>query len=160
MKAAVPLLTLFLTLPLHAAERTTSGNPLPLFEPTQTIEEKTMDLRKKRCVPCEGGVKPLAEEEENTYAKLVPKWEIHRDGTHKIERSFVFKNFREAITFVTAIAEIAEEENHHPNLRIVFNRVVVELYTHAINGLSENDFIVAAKIDEKAQKKNRRGTKV
>ncbi len=136
-----------------AYERNSSPPLLSIQEPGQTPEDKAMELRKKHCIPCEGKVKPLSLEEENDYAKAIPRWEIKRNETHKISRQFLFKNFKEAMHFVNAVATIADEENHHPNLSIFFNSVIVELYTHAVSGLSENDFIVAARIDEEGQKK-------
>ena len=70
------------------------------------------------------------------------------DNPHKLKKKFSFKNFKEAMDFVNAIAEIAEQECHHPDIYIVYNKVDIELYTHAVNGLSESDFIMAAKIDD------------
>lgn len=106
-----------------------------------------MELTKLRCIPCEGGVPPLTEKEEEGYMKEVPSWTLERTGNHRIKRQFTFKNFKEAMAFVNRVAGIAEEEGHHPNFSISYNRVLLELFTHAIGGLSENDFIVAAKID-------------
>lgn len=76
-----------------------------------------------------------------------PGWDVTEDGK-KIRREFLFKNFKEAMVFVNKVADIAESEGHHPDLHVFYNRVVVELWTHAIGGLSENDFIVAAKVNE------------
>lgn len=105
-------------------------------------------LSKKKCVPCEGGVKPLAEAEAR---KLLPELEqdwMLIDGGRMLARTFNFKDFVETMKFVNKIADIAEEEQHHPDLSIAYNVLSIELMTHAINGLSENDFILAAKIDE------------
>ena len=104
-----------------------------------------MNLTEKKCKPCEGGVLPLTEDQANELLKQIPEWTI-KDG--HVYRQFKFKDFKEAISFVNKVAEIAEQEQHHPNIKINYNKVSIELYTHAINGLSENDFIVAAKIDE------------
>ena len=104
-----------------------------------------MDFSQKKCKPCEGGMPPLKEEVVNNLLKKVPSWTL-KDG-HVFKR-FKFKNFKEAISFVNKVADIAEQENHHPDITIKYNRVSIELWTHAINGLSENDFILAAKIDE------------
>lgn len=79
------------------------------------------------------------------YLKEVPLWQ-RRGDFKKISREFKFKNFKEAMAFVNQVAEIAETEGHHPDLHIYYNRVNIELQTHAVNGLSENDFILAAKI--------------
>ncbi|HXK31356.1 MAG TPA: 4a-hydroxytetrahydrobiopterin dehydratase [Candidatus Paceibacterota bacterium] len=105
-------------------------------------------LAKRRCVPCEGGVKPLSEAEAR---KLLPELEqdwMLIDGGHMLARTFNFKNFVETIAFVNKVARVAEQEQHHPDLSISYNILSIELMTHAINGLSENDFILAAKIDE------------
>ena len=112
-----------------------------------------MDLTKKHCVPCEGGTPPLSDEKENEMLKRVQHdkntsgWLLLRYGTHRIRRMFRFKNFKEAMGFVNKVAEIAEIEGHHPDIKIVYNKVSLELFTHAVGGLSENDFIMAAKID-------------
>ena len=105
------------------------------------------DLASKHCVPCEGGIPPMPEEDEDRYIIQVPNWTLDREGVHRIKRSFKFKDFKEAMRFVNEVARIAEEEAHHPNIHIFYNRVELELYTHAIKGLFENDFIMAAKID-------------
>jgi len=102
-----------------------------------------MNLTQKKCKPCEGGTPPLTEEQANELLKQIPNWEIKDDH---VFRQFKFKNFRESISFVNKVAEIAEEEGHHPDIAIHYNKVAIELWTHAVNGLSENDFIVAAKI--------------
>ena len=106
-----------------------------------------MTLTEKHCVPCEGGVPPLTENEENRFLAELDDWEIVRGAVHKIRKEFMLKTFRNAVAFINNIADLAEEENHHPELHINYRRVTVELSTHAILGLSENDFIVAAKID-------------
>ncbi|GBD04021.1 Putative pterin-4-alpha-carbinolamine dehydratase [bacterium HR19] len=109
-----------------------------------------MDLTKRRCVPCEGGVLPLSDEEEEKFIKEVDGWELIREEgkPHRIKKRFKFKDFKEAIRFVNKVAEIAEQEGHHPDIHIFYNVVEVELWTHAIKGLHENDFILAAKIDK------------
>lgn len=103
-----------------------------------------MDLASRKCVPCEGGMPPLTEGEAKRYLKECPKWEL--EGK-QISREFNFKNFREALEFVNKVGYIAEIEVHHPDIEIHWNRVILTLWTHSINGLSENDFIMAAKID-------------
>jgi len=105
------------------------------------------NLLEKKCVPCEGGMPPLSEADENKYLEDVPQWSLIREDTHRIERCFEFKNFKEAMIFVNRVVGLAEEENHHPDIEISWNKVTFTLWTHAIGGLSENDFIVAAKID-------------
>ncbi len=107
------------------------------------------DLRAKRCVPCEGGVPPLTREQVQELLTQTPAWTVSEDGK-KISRTFSFRNFRETMTFVNAVAEIANTENHHPDMLVKYSSCVVTLWTHAIDGLSKNDFIVAAKIDDMA----------
>lgn len=105
----------------------------------------TKRLAKKRCVPCEGGVPKLTAKETAKLLAQVDGWEAREEKIHK---SRTFFDFAEAMEFVNAMAEIAEEEGHHPDFCVHFNRVDVTVWTHAIDGLSENDFILAAKIDE------------
>lgn len=102
-------------------------------------------LSEKRCVACEGGVPPMVRDEaQKLMAELHSGWELEEN---EIEREFKFKDFKEAMAFVNKVAEIAEGEGHHPDIEIKYNKVKIELSTHAIHGLSENDFILAAKID-------------
>ncbi len=103
-----------------------------------------MELHQKRCVPCEAGDTPMPSEEVRENLAKVPGWKLNGK---KIEREFVFKDFVEAMKFVNRVADVAEGEGHHPDLHIHWNKVLVELWTHSIGGLSENDFIVAAKIN-------------
>lgn len=105
-----------------------------------------MALTDKRCIPCEGGVMPLFRPAAETLLKETPGWELVVDGK-KISRKYKFKNFKEALAFVNKVGAIAEEEGHHPDIELGWGRVRIELSTHAIGGLSENDFILAAKID-------------
>jgi len=105
------------------------------------------ELTKIKCVPCEGGMPPMARKDFSAYLGQVEKWNILDDKM--LEREFTFKNFKEALKFVNACGEIAEADGHHPNLSLhSWNKVKVTLYTHAIDGLSINDFVVAAKIDK------------
>lgn len=110
-----------------------------------------MDLSTKHCIPCEGGDPALPDEKEDELKENIPNWLLLRnDGqtvVHKLRRQFSFRDFKEAITFVNKIAEIAENEGHHPDIYIFYNKVQIELFTHAVGGLSENDFIMASKID-------------
>jgi 4a-hydroxytetrahydrobiopterin dehydratase len=108
------------------------------------------DLTKRRCIPCEGGVDPFDKDTAHVYLKDTPKWIMSDDAT-KIHREFVFRNFDEAIQFVNAVAELAESEGHHPDILIEWNKVTLTNSTHAIKGLSENDFILAAKINQVAE---------
>lgn len=104
-----------------------------------------MQLSEKKCVSCEGGVSPLADEQILDLLAQTPGWQI---SENHIERTFRFANFVEAMKFANRIAEIAEAENHHPDLHISWGKVHVELSTHSIGGLSANDFILAAKIND------------
>lgn len=105
------------------------------------------NLADKRCKPCEGGVCPFTSAQAREYLAQLQGWNLTEDGK-AIRKEYRFRNFREVIAFFNRIAPIAEEENHHPDLNIGYARVGVELSTHAIKGLSENDFILAAKFDQ------------
>jgi 4a-hydroxytetrahydrobiopterin dehydratase len=106
-----------------------------------------MELTKRRCKPCEGGVPKLNTEEILEYQNgLKEPWEVSDEM--KILKEFKFKDYPEVIGFVNKVADLAEEEGHHPVMHVFFSGVKIELWTHAILGLSENDFILAAKIDE------------
>ena len=105
-------------------------------------------LADKKCVPCEGKVDPIPMTRAQEYLKqLHSDWKIIDDGK-KIQRTFKFKNFRQALEFVNHVGEIAESEGHHPDIEFGWGYVNITLFTHAINGLFENDFILAAKIDK------------
>ena len=103
-----------------------------------------MHLTQKKCIPCEAGTPTLETAKINELLKEIPAWQLKEGHLYK---KFKFKNFVEAMKFVNKIAEIAESEGHHPDFSVHYNKVEVEIWTHAINGLSENDFIVAAKIE-------------
>ena len=107
------------------------------------------DLTQKHCKPCEGGVEPLKLDEYGAYLRNeLSGWEAVNEK--KIEKDYKFKNFQEALDFVAKVGQIAEEEGHHPDIFLHnWNKVRLTLTTHAIKGLSENDFIVASKIDKK-----------
>lgn len=108
-----------------------------------------MGLSQKHCVPCEGGTKPLEGKKLDEYRPLISSaWSVL--DSKKLHRDFSLKDFAEAMKFVNGIAAIAEREGHHPDISIFYNHVVVELWTHAIGGLSENDFILAVNIDSLA----------
>lgn len=120
---------------------------------TQTEEEnmtsRTIDeLKTKKCVPCEGGVPPVPRDEAERLLKDLADWQLNDDG-QRIRREWTVKNFMAAIEFFNRVAELSEDEGHHPDLHLVgYRHVAIELWTHAIGGLSENDFITAAKIDD------------
>lgn len=104
------------------------------------------ELHTIRCLGCEGGIPPLTTDEATQLLSQVKEWQIMNDGK-MISRRFTFKNFYKTMAFVNAIAWIANIENHHPDLEVGFNYCIVKYTTHAIKGLSKNDFICAAKVD-------------
>lgn len=104
------------------------------------------DLTTKKCVACEGGVPPLSPDEVDAYQKkFEAPWEVL--SYMKLRKSFTFPDFKTALAFTNKVGEIAEAEGHHPDIQLSWGKVIIELTTHAIKGLSENDFILAAKID-------------
>ena len=105
------------------------------------------ELTRKRCVPCEGGVPPLSEPEVDALLANLPGW-TKVEGGKAIRRHWTVKNFMAGIGFFDEVAKLAEAEGHHPDLHLTgYREVAVEISTHAIGGLSENDFILAAKVD-------------
>jgi 4a-hydroxytetrahydrobiopterin dehydratase len=104
------------------------------------------ELASKTCVPCRGGVPPLGGRELEVLAKQVPAWSVV-EGRH-ITRAFAFPDFRQALDFVSKVGELAEQQGHHPDILLSWGRAEVTTWTHKINGLTESDFILAAKIDE------------
>ena len=113
---------------------------------TQTRGRTGTRLARRHCVACETGTPPLTADEVTDLLTAVPLWEV-RSGK-SIRRRFRLKDFGSAMAFVNGIAALAEEEGHHPEIFISYDRVRIDLTTHVIGGLSENDFILAAKIDE------------
>jgi 4a-hydroxytetrahydrobiopterin dehydratase len=101
---------------------------------------------KKKCTPCEGGVAPIEGDELKALLSDLVEWKAVNE--HHIEKEFTFKDFKEALAFTNQIGALAEKENHHPDIHLSWGRVRIILWTHSINGLSENDFILAAKIDK------------
>ncbi len=102
------------------------------------------DLASRNCLPCKGGIPHLTAETIGVLRKHIPSWEVVED---RLRKKFRFKDFQSALDFVNRIGRIAEEEQHHPDLLLSWGKVEAEIRTHAIDGLSENDFILAAKID-------------
>ena len=116
---------------------------IPMANPTTTDE-----LRKSRCVPCEGGVPKLTPAEIEQQLTLVEGWSAV-DQPDRIRKTWVVKNFMAGLAFFEKVAELAEDEGHHPDLHLRgYRNVEIEIWTHAIGGLSLNDFILAARIDE------------
>jgi len=104
------------------------------------------ELAQKTCVACEGGVAPLNRTEAEVLMRQLNAWHLSGDARW-ISKEFTFKDFKEAIAFTNKVADIAEAQGHHPDLQVRWGKVVIELTTHAIKGLSQNDFIIAAKVD-------------
>lgn len=106
-----------------------------------------MDLLQQKCVPCEGGVDPMTKMDAESMRDFhVKDWEISEDSKN-IFKKFKFKDFKDALEFVNKVGAIAESEGHHPDIELGWGKVNITLTTHAIGGLSQNDFIVAAKIN-------------
>lgn len=110
--------------------------------------QTTTQLTTKKCKPCEGGVEPATRHEALEQLKSLPGWRLTDDGK-AIRKDWTMKNFMAGIRFFNEVARVAEEDQHHPDLHLAgYRKVWIELSTHAIGGLSENDFILAAKIDQ------------
>ena len=103
------------------------------------------ELASKTCVPCKGGTPPLQGEQLDALRRELPGWEVVEG--HHLRKVFRFKNFREALGFVNEVGELAEEQGHHPDISFGWGRVEVTVWTHKIDGLTESDFIFAAKVD-------------
>jgi len=104
-----------------------------------------MGLAEKQCIPCQGGVPPLRGAEIEKYRAEIPEWNVVNE--HHLERVFTFPDFKTALEFVNRVGELAEEQGHHPDLLLSWGRVEVRIWTHKVDGLTESDFILAAKID-------------
>jgi 4a-hydroxytetrahydrobiopterin dehydratase len=104
------------------------------------------ELSSKTCIPCRGGVPPVAGKELEDLAKQVPEWKVVEE--HHIVRSFTFPDFRQALAFVNKVGEVAESQGHHPDILLAWGKAEISIWTHKINGLTESDFILAAKIDK------------
>ena len=102
------------------------------------------ELAAKKCVPCKGGVPPLKGEVLQVLQKQVEGWDVVEE--HHLLKTFKFPDFRKALDFVNRVGEIAEQEGHHPVITFTWGKVEIKIYTHKINGLTESDFILAAKI--------------
>jgi 4a-hydroxytetrahydrobiopterin dehydratase len=103
------------------------------------------ELADKQCVPCKGGVPPLRGEEVKKLHAAVPQWTATHE--HHLHREFGFPDFKQALQFVNRVGEIAENQGHHPDILLKWGKVEITLWTHSIDGLTESDFIMAAKID-------------
>ena len=107
-------------------------------------------LSEKKCVPCEGSTVAFDYSEIHKYLKKINGWEVKQDSkkNYYLEKNFKFKNFSHSQKFVNSVGDLSEEEGHHPDINFGWGYAKIKIYTHAINGLSENDFILAAKIDK------------
>ena len=108
------------------------------------------DLSKKKCVACEGNIPPFDKSEIHKYLKKVDGWDVKSDTDENfyLIKEFKFKNFKKSQKFVNYVSNIAEEENHHPDISFGWGYCKIKIFTHAIKGLAESDFILAAKIDK------------
>tara|TARA_B100001540_G_scaffold307823_1_gene321620 strand:+ start:470 stop:805 length:336 start_codon:yes stop_codon:yes gene_type:complete len=103
-------------------------------------------ISQNKCTPCQGGIPPLNKKEINNFIKeLDSDWKVYK--SKELRKEYMFKTYKEAIIFVNNIAELAEDEGHHPFIHINYKKVLIILFTHKINGLHENDFILASKCD-------------
>ena len=108
------------------------------------------ELSDKKCVPCEGGVLPFDTTEIHKYLKKIDGWEVknNEEKSYFLIKEFKFKNFLESLSFINKVSEISEEEGHHPDIVFGWGYCKIKIFTHTIQGLVENDFILAAKIDK------------
>ena len=108
------------------------------------------DLLKKKCAPCEGGILPFDISEIHKYQKKIDSWDVlkNKKKIFFLNKRFIFKNFFNSQKFVNKVGEISEEEGHHPDTKFGWGYAEIQITTHAVEGLSENDFILAAKIDQ------------
>ena len=104
------------------------------------------DLASRTCVPCKGGVPPLKGDELKEFSRQLPSWKVIDE--HHISRTYDFSDFKTALDFVIKIGALAEEQGHHPDILLRWGKVTVTIWTHKIDGLTESDFILGAKIDE------------
>ena len=103
------------------------------------------ELASKNCVPCRGGTPPLKGQELHTFSHQLPNWSVVEE--HHITRTFTFPDFKQALDFVNQVGAVAEEQGHHPDILLTWGKVEITLWTHKVNGLTESDFVMAAKID-------------
>lgn len=112
-----------------------------MTEPTRAA----CDLALKNCVPCRGGVLPLKGDELRVFGESLPNWRVVSE--HHLLRTYDFSDFKEALAFVNRVGAMAEEQGHHPDIRLAWGEVTIEVWTHKIDGLTESDFVFAAKCD-------------
>ncbi len=132
---------------LVANEKVEGSSP---FARSRNLSVKIMsELLKKKCVPCEGNIPPFDKSEIHKYLKKVDGWDVkkNKDKSFYLIKDFEFKNFEESQIFVNKVGVIAEQEGHHPDIHFGWGYCKIKIFTHAIKGLAESDFILAAKID-------------
>ena len=133
---------------LVANEKVEGSNPFARSKRSFLVS-KMDDLSKKKCIACDGNIPPFDKSEIHKYLKKVDDWDV-KSNEHKnfyLIKNFKFKNFEESLNFVNKVGEIAEQENHHPDISFGWGYCKIKIFTHAIKGLAESDFILAAKID-------------
>jgi 4a-hydroxytetrahydrobiopterin dehydratase len=120
---------------------------LTLVPQRELIGEKDMSdqLADKKCVPCRGGVAPLKGKDLEALHNKVPQWNVV--DQHHLTRAYTFPDFKQALEFVNRVGALAEEQGHHPDILLAWGKAEITLWTHKIDGLTESDFIMAAKID-------------
>ena len=108
------------------------------------------ELAKKKCIPCSGDVPALSVNEITKFQKELNKWEVKEtiDGYFCLNKKITFENFLKSLDFINKVSKVAEDENHHPDIKFGWGYADITIYTHAIKGLSESDFVLAAKIDQ------------
>lgn len=106
-----------------------------------------MNLIDQHCASIEKGAPPLAEPEEDKYLRELVEWRLVREGPHRLAKEIKFAAYLDGADFVEKVASLSDQEQHHPDIHLYYKRVAIELYTHAVGGLSINDFILASKID-------------
>lgn len=104
------------------------------------------DLAERQCVPCRGGVPPLKGDEIRILSAQLPEWQVVNE--HHLQRTFQFKNFAESLDFVNRVGKLAEQQGHHPDICFGWGKAEITIWTHKIDGLTESDFVLAAKIDK------------
>ena len=131
-------------------ERLVANEKVEGSSPFARSIKKMSDLASKKCIPCEGNIPPFDQNEIHKYLKKIDGWDVksNQDKSFYLIKEFTFKNFIESQSFVNKIGDIAEKENHHPDISFGWGYCKVKIFTHAIKGLAESDFILAAKIDK------------
>ena len=104
------------------------------------------ELAERQCVPCRGGVPPMKGEQINEMSSQLPDWQVVNE--HHLQRNYRFKDFRKTLDFVNRVGELAEEQGHHPDICFGWGKADITIWTHKIDGLTESDFVLAAKIDK------------